>query len=398
MTKLPQSDKKLNIAIVCDAVTDCVAGSFVSTLRFSEILTKRGHKIIFVAAKSPKNPTDNYWGGIKAYRFPSILLPKSEGQLYIAFAGKNKIKKILKEEEIDVVHIMIPTPTAIASTKAAKELGIGVVAHSHTQPENLTMHIPSPFLQKQINYWFYKYLSWLYGKADALIYPSEFSKTLMHQLKDHKKSFVVSNGVDMEIFKKTDHKPFLDKFKIPKDTTNIMYMGRLHPEKSLPTLIKAIPHIVKAGPNTHVYLGGFGHMENELRALSSKLGVGKFITFLGKISEEDKVMAYNACDIFVLPSLAELEGMVILEAMACGKPIVVADSKESASTYFVDGNGYLFESENHKDLANQVLRLITNKVLMKQMGEVSLRNSKNFDIHESVSKLENIYQSVLKKI
>lgn len=387
--------RKLNIAMVCDAVTDCMAGSFVSTMRFSEILTKRGHKVIFVAARSSKNPVDNFWGNIKAYRFPSILLPKSEGQLYIAFAGRKKIKEILKKENIDIVHTMIPTPIAVSSTKAAKSLGIKVVAHSHTQPENLTMHIPINFLQGPVNYCFYKYLSWLYAKADALIYPTEFSKQLMHQLKEHRRSFVVSNGVDTEIYKKVDYEPLLKKFHLPKNTTNLMYMGRLHPEKSLDTLIKAVPLIIANEKNVHLLIGGFGHLEKKLESLAKELGVGKNITFLGKISDEDKIMAYNACDIFVLPSLAELEGMVVLEAMACGKPIIIADSKESASTYFVEGNGYLFKSKNHRDLAHQVLRLLINKELMLKMGKVSFKNSQNYDINKSVSKLENIYHSVL---
>jgi len=107
-------------------------------------------------------------------------------------------------------------------------------------------------------------------------------------------------------------------------------------------------------------------------------------------------LAYNASDIFVLPSIAELEGMAVLEAMACGKPIIIANSKESASRYFVDNNGFLFEPQNAVDLAEKILTIISNKELREKMGQRSLEISKDYDIGKSVLKLEQLYYSLLK--
>jgi glycosyltransferase involved in cell wall biosynthesis len=133
-----------------------------------------------------------------------------------------------------------------------------------------------------------------------------------------------------------------------------------------------------------------------LEKLVHRLGVHKHITFLGLVSEENKIHAYNASDIFVLPSIAELEGMVVLEAMACGKPIVIADAEMSASRFFVDGNGFLFRAYDSKDLAEQVLKLIVDADLRKRLGEVSFEKSKNYDIHKSVEQLEAVYYWALK--
>ena len=108
-------------------------------------------------------------------------------------------------------------------------------------------------------------------------------------------------------------------------------------------------------------------------------------------------MAYNASDIFILPSLAELEGMVVLEAMACGKPIIISDAKMSASRFLVDGNGFLFETKNHEHLAEQVLKLIADADLRKKMGKVSFEKVKNYDIHKSVELLEEVYYKALGK-
>ena len=388
--------RKLNIAIVCDAVTDCVAGSFVSTLRFSERLEGRGHKVIFIAARSPKNPVNNHHGTIKSHRFPAILLPKSEGQLYIAFPRKAQLKKIFEDEQIDIVHNMIPTPSSVVATSAARALAIPVVNHSHTQPENLFMHIPSGPWVSFFNNSFYRYMSWLYGKGDALIYPSQFAQDLLTGIHTNVQKHVISNGVESLRFAPVETKGFFERFDIPRGKTLILYAGRLHPEKSLDTLIRAIPHVIKDAPNTYFLLAGFGHQEEMLKTLAVSLGVSSYVQFLGRVSDTDMVAAQHASDIFVLPSLAELEGMVVLEAIASGKPIVIANSPESASTYFVDGNGFLFEPKNAEDLAEKIICLANNEALRRQMGEKSLEMSRGYDIDESVRRLEEIYYSLLK--
>ncbi len=394
-TTADEAKKKLNIAIVCDAVTDCVAGSFVSTLRFSERLLTRGHKIIFIAARSAKNPRDNYHGAIKTYRFPALLLPKSEGQLYIAFPRKAELKKIFEAEQIDIVHNMIPTPSSIAATRAARALDIPVVNHSHTQPENLFMHIPSGPWVRFLNASFYRYMSWLYEKGDALIYPSLFSEQLLTGIHAKVEKHIISNGVDLKRFAPMDTAQFHERFKIPIDKTLVLYAGRLHPEKSLDTLISSVPHILATSPDTHFLIVGFGHLENALRTQAKLLGIEKSVQFLGRVTDEEMVMAQHAADIFVLPSLAELEGMVVLEAMAAGNPIVIANSPESASTHFVDGNGFLFEPKNAIDLAEKIVRLTSNPQLRKTISMRSFEMIRAYDIDESVKKLERLYYSLL---
>ena len=108
-------------------------------------------------------------------------------------------------------------------------------------------------------------------------------------------------------------------------------------------------------------------------------------------------MAYSCGDIFVLPSLAELEGMAVLESMCCKNPLLIANSKESASVDLVDGNGFLFAPKDPKDLAKKALILLKNEKLRKKMALKSFENSKSYDILKSVDKLEAIYDSVARR-
>jgi glycosyltransferase involved in cell wall biosynthesis len=386
--------KKLNIAILLDPVYHQVGGSFVSTLRFAELLEKRGHKIIFIAAKYPGRPAIDHYKKIKIYRFSSVLVPKTEGQFYISFPTKKKLKIIFKKEKIDILHIMIPTPAVMPSIKAAQELGIKIVAHSHTQPENLFLHLPKAIPNQRINKLFYKYLIWIYRKAEITICPSKFAKRLLKEQDPKLKTMVLSNGVDLSKFKKVNYQKFIEKYHLSDKHLRILFVGRLHPEKSVDTLIKAMPFILKEFKNVHLDIVGKGHLSDNFQELIKRLKIENHVKLFGKLSDEELQMAYNASDIFVLPSLAELEGMVVLEAMACGKPIIIANSENSASTYFVEGNGFLFKPKDSKDLAKKLLIILKDEELRDKMSKQSYKNSREYDINRSVSILENIYYSI----
>ncbi|MEK7471569.1 MAG: glycosyltransferase [Patescibacteria group bacterium] len=392
MTEIPKN--KLRIAMVCDPIGSNKSGVVVSTLRFSKLLKDRGHHVIFIAARLKEHKDHSYHDGIKAYRYRGLPVPKSGGWR-LAFPTVKELKKVFQEEKINVVHILLPMSGAIMAIKAAKALNIKIVAHSHSQPENLFMDMPK-IIQPTLGKLWNKWLAWVYGKAEVIIYPSKLGHEILHHLTEKQKPFmVVSNGVNIERYRPKNVGDFHIRFNIPKDTINIVYVGRLYPEKSIDTLIKAIPHILKEYQNIHVMLAGAGHVRPKLEKLVHNLNVKKYVTFLGLVSDEDKILAYNACDIFISPSFAELEGMTVLEAMACGKPIIVPNAEMNAARFFIDGNGFLFETENHEDLARQTLKLITNSDLRKKMEKISLEKSKHYDIHKSVLLLEEVYYKAL---
>ena len=392
---LPKSTTgKLRIAMICDPVGGDKAGVLVSTLRFSKLLKERGHNVIFVGATSKEHKDNDYYDGIKLYHYRGIPIPKSNGW-HLAFPTVKELKKVFIEEKINIVHIILPMSGAIVAIKAARALGIKIVAHSHSQPENLFADTPK-MIQPVLNNLWNKYLMWVYSKAESIIYPSEMARSILHNLnKKDQPSDVISNGINLKHFQKLPIGDFYERFEIPKDQIKLLFVGRLFPEKSVDTLIRAMLFILKTNPEVHLMLVGGGILRDKLEKLVNNLKLTKNITFLGVVSEEDKILAFNACDIFILPSLAELEGMVVLEAMACGKPIIVSDTKMSASRYFVNGNGFLFKTLNPQSLAEQTLKLITDTELRKKMGEKSLENVQNYDIHKSVEMLEGVYYKAL---
>jgi len=339
--------KKLTIAIACDPIDDDTAGVIVSTLRFARGLRARGHRVIFLAARSRSHHETSDENGIKIYRFPSVPLPKSDGRWNISFPSTGRIKSILRTEQVDVVHITLPLPSAISALRAARALGIATVAHSHSQPENVFLHLPW-FLPPHIfDRPYYAYMAWVYNHAHRVIAVSPLGKDLLIRAGvPETKIEVISNGVDISRFRVIDPGDFRERMGIPSDAVVMLFVGRLQPEKSIETLIRATALLAPRFPKLFVLIIGGGNLKDELEALSRNLKVDTRVIFAGRLSESQLVPAYNASDIFVLPSLAELEGMVVLEAMACGTP-VVAYARGAVPEIVKDGiTGFLVNPSN----------------------------------------------------
>ncbi len=386
--------RKLNIAMVCDAIDYTTGGSTVSTLRFSERLAARGHTIIFIAAKVPYAQGDV--DGTKTYRFRSLLMPNTEHKFYFAYATVAEAKKALRDERIDVLHIILPSVMGFVFLKAAKEMGIAVVIGSHAQAENVFLYVPKILGRGLLSAIFIAYLSWVYKKADALIYPTEFAREQPPRMDARMRYAVISNGVDASFFGPRDPAPFFEKYRLPRENKYILFVGRLaHPEKDVVTLVKALPEILKTRSDVRVLLVGDDTQKNVIEQCAKGAGVEDKVIFTGIMSEEDKALAYSACTIFCMPSLAEMEGMVVLEAMACGAPVLIADAPNSASKYFADGNGLLFKPQDPHDCAKKALVMLSDEKTLEAMGRQSLESSKRYDINESVTQLENLYYAVL---
>ena len=382
----------LRIAIVSDGIGDVIAGSFISSRRFAEGLHGRGHHIVFLSSRRLGQRRQDELCGMPVHRLRGVLVPWSDRQLYLAIPFLRRIRRVLAE--VDIVHIMIPMPLGLAAARVAKSLGKPIVMHSHTQPENIFMNAPKFPGLNTLNERFCAYVNWLYRQADVRIYPSEFSKRQFPELTELP-NVVISNGVDCERFRPTCPDAFMRRFNLSKRRRHLLYLGRLHREKNVATLIRALPTIVQRHPDVHLLIVGLGYERPTLEALVRDEHVQDHVTFCGFVADEDLPAAYAVGDVFVLPSLAELEGMAVLEAMACGKPLLIADSPNSAATDFVTDNGLLFTAKNPDHLAERADRLLVDPDCLRAMGTRSLEHSRRFDIRDSVQRIESVYRSLV---
>lgn len=311
----------------------------------------------------------------KIVKLPESLL------IFQILSLKHKIREI----NPDIVHAQVTYPPY--STAAALV--------RNTYPTLLTVH---GIVAKEIK--FRHGISLIFGlvipkpneryvlsKILNLVVCSPQMKELVGNM-TNSKIYIIPNGIDFEDIRNVQPHKLIEH-------PNILFIGNLVKLKSVDLLIKAIPIIKKSIPNIHIFIGGSGPQENELKNLVKELRIEENVNFLGFVSGDEKYSYYKSTDVFVFPSLYEAFGIVLLEAMACCKPIV-ASNVGGIPFVVEDGKtGLLFESGNVKDLAEKVITLLKDKGLRDKMGEAGRDKAKEFPWDRIAEQTVEVYKEII---
>lgn len=211
---------------------------------------------------------------------------------------------------------------------------------------------------------------------------------------------VIHNGIDLEMFEKDlFHFTSQEKqkirnqlFKAKNGETIILTIAALHPRKGLKYLIKAYKEIYEQKNDTRLIIIGEGPEKNELKKLAKKLKIADHIEFLGHQENISRIL--KTCDIFVLPSIKEAFGLVLLEAMAAQLPIVATNVGGIPEIIEDRKTGFLVPPQDSRALAQALLMLINNKALREKIAFLGLHRAKLFDIHGMVEKTKKVYDQV----
>jgi glycosyltransferase involved in cell wall biosynthesis len=210
---------------------------------------------------------------------------------------------------------------------------------------------------------------------------------------------VIHSGVDLNCFKRsaTESNPKRNELGIPSDYLVVGYVGWLIPIKGVTYLVKAMSEVVQRHPNSLLLLVGKGDEKGEEETKLSKqvenLGIADNVRFLGWRPDVDEIM--SCFDIFVLPSLNEGMGRVLVEAMATGLPIV-ASSVGGIPDLVKDGeNGLLVPPANAGALEQAISDLLSDKSRRKHMGETGKKMCRPYSVEAMVEKIDNLYSRLL---
>lgn len=299
--------------------------------------------------------------------------------LSFSWQAYSYLKKLLTREKFDLCHVFFALPCGwLASRFRASFPYIVSLRGSDVPGFNQRLQMYNWFLRPL----FRKVLN----KAAAVIANSEDLKALA--LKSWSgKIEVIPNGVDSSQF--TPNSQFLAKEN--NGFLKILTVSRLIERKNLDLLIKALA-LTSKELNWQLQVVGTGKLEKKLRQLVKDLGLEQKVKFIGYISHEQLPNYYQQADLFVLAS--ENEGMsnALLEAMACGLPVLVKETGEAKK--LVTGNGLIFQQKDPKLLAKLLTNLLSNKRKLKAMGQLSLRLAKNYSWSEVAKAYTALYGKV----
>jgi len=207
---------------------------------------------------------------------------------------------------------------------------------------------------------------------------------------------IIPNGIRPEAFQVAAPDPAVrQRFAGPGEKI-LFFIGRLVREKGVQVLLGALPQIRERFPDVRVIIAGQGPYGEELHRLSVHLGLDRQVTFAGYIDEETRNQLYAQADLAIFPSLYEPFGLVALEAMAAGTPVVVGDSGGFAETVEHGVNGVRVPAENASALAEQVCTLLGDPELGRRLARRALQDvSDNYSWASIARRYEEIYQQIV---
>ena len=321
------------------------------------------------------------------HRIKSIRLLQHKTLRFVwPFTLKKKTDEIMRLVQPDAVHIQSHLIVGRYLIRSAAPYGTRLLATNHIMPENLIKY--SVIIPK----WFEKTamkLAWrdagrILKKVDFITTPTRRAAELLESAAGVSDVLAISCGIEASKF--ANSTPTSNK--VPR----ILFLGRLDYEKHIHNLLSAVAKL-PAELNTQVEIVGDGGERKALELQAQQLGIAKQVKFLGHITEDELPKAYERATLFAMPSIAELQSIATMEAMASGRPVVAADAMALPHLVHDGDNGYLFQPDDVDAFADRLLKILTaDKKELARLSENSLYLIQSHDIERTLKIFEGLYR------
>jgi len=362
-------------------------------------LINEGHEVrVLVPGKSWRH-YDEQDGKSLIYRTASVRLPMNKSYK-VTYYARPQVLRALNDFKPDVVHIQTMALTGLSLLHHAKKRGITVVATNHLMPENVLMSFPKFVMNsKWIRDIFWKTIVGFHNRFIAVSTPTESATKFLKEYGLKPPLTAISNGVDTDYYHpiddtKTNHE-ILKRFNLPE--RYFIYLGRVNAEKRLDMLVKSFAISSEKSPDLHLVIAGIGNRADELKDLATSLGVGGKVHFTGLVTDEEKRALYQNAEFFAITSPAELQSIVLLEAAACGLPIISVDMVALRELCHNEKNGYLIKLDDDEACAKAINDLHEDSELRKKFGKYSRELVENHHSKANTVKMfTEFYETAIK--
>lgn len=354
----------------------------------SEELVNLGNDVTVVASNDSPNSSYDIISGVKVHRYP-MLMTILNAPIFMPFS--------LKEDDFDIVHVHLPNPLASLLALLNRTENLVVTYHSDIINNGILAKILIGFYAKFILHPLLKKAKIIIATSPNYVAGSEILQKYKNKVKS------IPYSVDLNLFKMDkSNKKILEELKEKYAGKNvILFVGRLVPYKGLKFLINSMTEVAKKINNVKLLIIGDGILKYELKEYVVELGLNDWVEFIPGMANEKLPPYYSLSDIFILPSIYKSEafGIVQLEAMACGKPVVSTNVFGSGISFANKNNvtGFIVEPENSSQLASTIIKMLENNKLRKFFGEnAKIRVKKHFSKDVMVKSILGIYKSISK--
>ncbi len=277
---------------------------------------------------------------------------------------------------------------------AARELGLPMVLTFHTMVQDAIPHY-TPWRSDSavVNRLFSLYLRSFLHRCQAVVTPTRAVMEELARIAPRMKSrAIVPSGVDVETFRPDlDGESIRERYRC-EDGRLILHVGRISPEKDIGFLIKNFPELREMLPGAKLIIVGSGPALPECRRMIDRMGLEDDVVLTGFVPDEELALHYAAADALATASKFETQGLSVLEAMACGKPVAAVNFR-AFPEYISDGmNGFLFEPGNVESFCDAVVGAVqAGQGLRRRARETA----EGFSVERCAQGLVSVYGETL---
>lgn len=379
----------MNIAFFTDSYHPYVSGVVNSIERFKKELEKEGHKVYIFAPAYPD--TEKEEGVFRYISIPAVV----QKDFRLAIPYSRKLIPVLKSLELDIIHTHTPFLMGFLARHAAHKLRLPLVFTFHTLYDQYLHYLPllGGMCGNILNY----YLQSFCNSCDLIVAPSKYVEADLKRKRISTPVVAVSTGIDLAPFKSNDEEE-LNKlrkaYNIHEKEEILLFVSRLGEEKNPFFLLEAYHRLIdKYGINPPLFIVGDGPEREKMERYCQKKALTEQVIFTGKKRYAEVVQLYKMSTLFVFPSKTETQGLVTLEAMAGGLPVVAVNAAGS-STMVEDGvDGFLVQ-EDPDEFARAIYKIMTDDMLYNKMRINAFKKAEELSIERMAARLLLAYKTI----
>ena len=383
----------MRILFVSDVYFPRVNGVSTSIQTFAREFVAKRHQLTLIAPDYGQTDRDPF----DIIRIPARRLPLDPEDRLLHARSIRRLTPRLAGAGFDLIHIQTPFVAHYAGIQLARRLHLPVIESYHTFFEEYldkyVSFLPSRLLRlaarrlsrRQCN------------SVDALIVPSRPMLDVLQSYGVSTPAAVIPTGIALDRFTRGNGVRFRRRHGIPPDRPTLVHVGRLAHEKNIDFLLRVLARVKARHPSVLLVVAGEGPARGSLEILAHRLQLGHNILFVGYLERNGAVEdCYCAGDAFIFASRTETQGLVLLEAMALGVP-VVSTAAMGTREVLREGRGCLIAGDDESDFADKVTRVLEDRRLRAVLSARAKRYAANWSAPLLAQDMLAFYDSVRRR-
>lgn len=378
----------MNILMLSDVYFPRVNGVSSSIRTFARELTALGHAVTIVA---PAYATSHNDEEFEIIRLPSRRIFFDPEDFLIRSSAMSATIDALAARPWDVIHIHTPFRAHQLGVRLSRRIGCPTVESYHTFFEEYAAHylpwLPSAFLRFAARSSSRK----LCADVDHLIIPTQQMADVLHRYGIHTPYSIVPTGIHLDEFRGGDGTKFRRELGIRDNQPTLVTVSRLAAEKNIGFLIDVARALIAEFPELIFIIAGEGPDAERLKQHAASLGIADHMRFVGNLDRRTSLLdCYKAGDVFVFASPTETQGLVLLEAMSLGVPIV-STAVMGTATVLRGVNSALISAENVGEFTKQVATLLRSPEERKKLSDAGPNDARAWSAPALMNQVVALY-------